>query len=76
MPRRSPKCFRILGTSVAFWRSLTSSTARRILKSYPFSADDRSIACTSFGKQLPPYPTPGNRKELPMRRSAPMARRT
>ena len=33
-------------------------------------------AFTSFGKQLPPYPTPGNRKDGPMRRSAAIARRT
>ena len=30
----------------------------------------------SFGKQLPPYPMPGNRNEGPIRRSAAIARRT
>ena len=35
-----------------------------------------SIAFTSFGKQLPPYPIPGNRKEGPIRRSDPTAFRT
>ena len=66
----------ILSTSRPFCRSFTASTARRILKSYPRSSADFRIAFTSFGKQLPPYPTPGNRNDLPMRPSAPIARRT
>ena len=33
-------------------------------------------ACTSFGKQLPPYPIPANRKRLPIRESVPIPLRT
>ena len=53
-PDRLLKCCSILSTSRSFCRWFTSSTARRILKSYDLSAADRSSACVSFGKQLPP----------------------
>src|ERR1051325_3868957 len=71
-----PKCVSIFFTSTRFWYSLTASTALRILKSYFFSDEKRTSAFTSFGKQLPPKPTPGKRNDEPMRRSAPTAWRT
>ena len=42
----------------------------------PLSAAVFAKACTSFGKQLPPYPTPGNKNRLPIRESLPIPLRT
>ena len=56
--------------------SVSVSTPKQTVKSYCLSAANRSIALTSFGKQLPPYPTPGNRNDGPIRRSEATARRT
>ena len=59
-----------------FWASFTSMTLVRISKLKSTSRPLRCSAWTSLGKQLPPYPMPGNRKRGPMRVSVPMPRRT
>src|SRR5690606_13298306 len=53
-----------------------SITALSILKSYLTSDDDFASACTSLGKQLPPYPIPGNKKRFPILLSVPTPLRT
>ena len=55
-----------------FWSSFTSITAFSTWKWYPEFAASCFRASESFGKQLPPKPTPARRKLLPIRRSWPM----
>ena len=59
---RSPNSATTFSTRRRFCASLTSSTALRSGKRIPFSSAVWMTACTSFGKQEPPYPTPGKRK--------------
>src|SRR5258708_8810294 len=51
---------------------LISSTSCRRENSYPDCLEIAIRALTSLGKQLPPYPAPGERNELPIRLSYPM----
>ena len=63
-------------SSRCFWILLTCSTASSTRNLYFLSAENLTIAWTSFGKQLPPYPTPENRNADPMRESVATACRT
>jgi hypothetical protein len=67
--RSSPNSAATFSTRRRFCASFTSSTALSSGKGMPFSCAVWTAACTSFGKHEPPYPTPGNRKWWPIRRS-------
>ena len=71
-PKRSTHCSR----SSPFCPALISSTASRMAEFAPTSFIVRASALTSFGRQDPPYPTPGKRNVGPILRSEPTPRRT
>ena len=75
-PDSPPRWAATRGTSTAFWASFVRSTASTTCKGSFASWPIRMSALTSFGKHEPPYPTPGNRNDGPMRLSVPMPRRT
>lgn len=57
--------------TIFFWSSFTLSALEIIWKSYPISFPVSMSAFTSFGRQLPPYPRPAERKLLPILGSIP-----
>ena len=70
---RLPRCFlaRFMACCGCVW--FTCSTACRRDGSYPRFFEKAISALTSFGKQLPPYPSPEFRKCGLIRLSMPMA---